>query len=218
MPRRTNAQAISELIWDRYLQHRDLDQLKDDLQTDPFYIPPTDAEESLLMCAIESCDLSAVTMLLSLGESANLPAPAGFTFLHQAVDRISHDPDQPKHQSALAILTALLEAKANPNVQGMDGTPLHRAAVRGNVAAAKILVAHGANIEAKTRTDGELTPLMVAALMGQVDMVRFLLNVGANRLALSGASLIDPPNLSLKQLLSRWDVSNKAKILGFLET
>jgi ankyrin repeat protein len=217
MSPRSNAEAISNLIWDRYLKHRDPRQFQDDLLTDPFYIPPSDASETLLMRAIEDSDLPAVELLLAMGHSPNLPAADGFTFLHQAVDAVSQARTEPKQQSGLAILTALLAAKADPDGQGMDGTPPHRAAAHGIIEAAAILIKYGANIEARTLTDGELTPLMMAAVMGQVNMVRFLLTAGANRLAVSGASLTEPPNLSLKQLLTRLDVSHKAEILELLE-
>ena len=71
-------------IWDKYLEHRNLDLLKEDILTDPWYQPPTDAGESLLMRAVQETDLGAVQLLLSMGESPLLPASDGFTFLHEA--------------------------------------------------------------------------------------------------------------------------------------
>ena len=62
-----------------------------------------------------------------------------------------------------------------------DGTPLHRAAGTGVIDAVRILLAHGANLDARMLVDSELTPLMHAVLMQQPQMVRFLLDAGANR-------------------------------------
>lgn len=201
--------AFLDPVWDMYREHRDLDLLKEEILTYPWYEAPQNAGESLLMRAVETSDLGAVLLLLSMGESPLLPANDGFTFLHQAVDQVSsvglglkRDSVDlgPIREVALAILTALLHSGADPNVLGADGTALHRAAGSGVVESARILLSYGANIEARMLVDGELTPLMHAALMDEPQMVRFLLDHGADRRAISGESLTHPP-MSLKQLL-----------------
>lgn len=211
-------------IWDSYVAHRNLNTLREEILSYPWYEAPKTADESLLMGAVEENDLGAVRLLLSMGEDPQLPASDGFTFLHQAVDEIfnsvkeptDHSLENTKHDTALAILTTLLEAGANPNVQGADGTPLHRAAGSGVIESAQILLAHGADIEARMLVDGELTPLMHAALSGQTQMVRVLLDAGADRSAMSRTSLTDPP-MTLRELLKKSDVADVDKIVAMLD-
>jgi ankyrin repeat protein len=65
------------------------------------------------------------------------------------------------------------------NVRHELATPLHRAALNGQIEAAGWLLDHGANLEAR---DGEFhaTPLVWANERGHVEMVRFLLQRGAS--------------------------------------
>lgn len=217
--------AYLQPIWDNYLTHRNLELLRQDILSYPWYETPKTADESLLMRAVEHTDVGAVRLLLSMGESAKLPASHGITLLHQAVDQVSDvgaglqansAESEPNRDAALAVLTALLDGGADPNVQGMDGTPLHRAAGSGVVECARILLAYGADIESRTLVDGKLTPLMHAALMGQPQMVRFLIDSGANRSATSHSSLTDPP-MTLRELLKKRKVANVDEILTILE-
>ena len=217
--------AYLKPIWDSYVEHRNLELLREDILSDPWYEAPKTADESLLMRAVERNDVGAVRLLLTLCESAQLPALAGFTLLHQAVDEVSDvgsgrkadcAESHPHRDTALAVLTALLDGGADPNVQGMDGTPLHRAAGWGDVDAARILLAYGADIESRMLVDGELTPLLHAALMGQPHMARFLMDSGANRSVMSRSSLTDPP-MTLWELLKRWKVAHVDEILALLD-
>jgi len=59
-------------------------------------------------------------------------------------------------------------------------TPLHAAAMQGNVVLAEVLLAHGADINAIDPTTGR-TPLHLAACHGHQQMTRYLLARGANR-------------------------------------
>ncbi len=217
--------AYLKPIWDHYVEHRNLELLREDILSDPWYEAPKTADESLLMRAVERSDVGAVRLLLSMGESPQLPASDGFTLLHQAVDEVSvvgsgrkadRAESNPHRDTALAVLTALLDGGADPNVQGMDGTPLHRAAGWGDVESARILLAYGADIESRMLVDGELTPLLHAALMGQPQMVRFLMDSGANRSAMSHPSLTGPP-MTLRELLKRWKVAHVDEILAILD-
>ncbi|EGB11361.1 hypothetical protein AURANDRAFT_16302, partial [Aureococcus anophagefferens] len=63
-------------------------------------------------------------------------------------------------QGFTACLHVLLRAGADVNAQGYDGlTALHQACHSGNVDAAKLIIAAGANLEARTRSRQGTTPL-----------------------------------------------------------
>lgn len=216
--------AYLKPIWDKYLEDRDLDSLRDDILTYPWYETPKIADESLLMRAVETSDIGATEMLLSLGENPLLPAPDGFSFLHEAVDNVGFagmghkrecDEIGPRREAALEVLKALLEAGADPNVMGASGTPLIRAAGSGVVESARMLLSYGADIEARMLVDGELTALMFAALMGHLQMVRFLLDSGAERTAMSSVSLTDPP-MTLNEIVKSRKAGNVEEILARL--
>lgn len=77
---------------------------------------------------------------------------------------------------------ALLAAGADVNAtsrESMKVTPLQSAAAAREVAIARVLIAHGANVNAR---DGEskFTPLHEAAATGQIDLATLLLDQGAD--------------------------------------
>lgn len=75
-------------------------------------------------------------------------------------------------------LATLLEAGADPNAQSSPGRPvLYLATVRGNAEAAKLLIDHGADVQAET-VDGAI--LVKAAVEGQREIVEMLLDDGAD--------------------------------------
>ncbi len=83
----------------------------------------------------------------------------------------------------LKTLARLLAAGANPNARNKGGdSPLGFAAERGRLAEARLLVAHGADIQAPDGGVFAFTPLIAAAREGQVDLVDWLLGNGANAL------------------------------------
>jgi len=70
----------------------------------------------------------------------------------------------------------LLKQKVDVNApQGDGSTALHWAAYRDDLDTAKLLVAAGADVKAKTRV-GDLTPLLVAAKNGSAVMIQLLLD------------------------------------------
>eukprot|EP01117_Protostelium_nocturnum_P005997 TRINITY_DN2159_c0_g1_i1.p1 TRINITY_DN2159_c0_g1~~TRINITY_DN2159_c0_g1_i1.p1 ORF type:complete len:775 (+),score=217.47 TRINITY_DN2159_c0_g1_i1:271-2595(+) len=63
-------------------------------------------------------------------------------------------------------------------LDGNKSTPLHHAAYRGHLDCAKVLLSHGANVDA---TDKDMcTPLHNASYMGKKEMIALLLEKGAN--------------------------------------
>jgi ankyrin repeat protein len=69
-------------------------------------------------------------------------------------------------------------------------TPLHYAAASGDVDIARMLLAHGARIDAQSPpASGKYTPLMMAAREGHQDSAEFLLAQGADPLLKNGEGL-----------------------------
>ncbi len=88
------------------------------------------------------------------------------------------------HDSVLSNDSAALEALLDGGsmVDESDfllGTALHRAAVDNNVESAKILIAHGADVEAVSEMQGS-RPLHLAADTNSIKVLRLLIQVGAD--------------------------------------
>jgi ankyrin repeat protein len=78
------------------------------------------------------------------------------------------------------MITALLDAGANPNAAQMSGlTPLMIAAGTGNVNVVKALLAHGADVNRAT-TEARATALMWAVAQGHSEVVKTLLETSAD--------------------------------------
>lgn len=78
------------------------------------------------------------------------------------------------------VMTILLEAGANPNLPGGDESkmPLHDAAERGAIEAARLLIQYGADVNARTGSYGQ-PAIHLAARKGKTEMVAFLREMGA---------------------------------------
>src|SRR5262249_22264452 len=79
-------------------------------------------------------------------------------------------------ETVLALLNGGAEVNATDN-SGM--TPLHGAAMIGNVDVGRILLDKGADVNRQTLAG--YTPLHIAAISGKTEFVQFLLDKGANR-------------------------------------
>ncbi len=83
-------------------------------------------------------------------------------------------------ERSAAILEKLIAAGVSANATGPYGeTALHTCAHSGKVEAAKVLIAHGASLDAGDSWRGQ-TPLMWAAAEGHPDMMRALIEAGAD--------------------------------------
>ncbi len=153
-----------------------------------------------LVAAAEMRDTRAVYSLLADGAAVDAPAPDGTTALHWAVhhdDRdmvraliaAGADVDAANRYGATALLLActngsapvveaLLLAGAEPNRFAAGETPLMTAARTGSVDAARLLLAHGADLHLTEELRGQ-TALMSAAAGRHAGMVRLLVEHGA---------------------------------------
>lgn len=131
--------------------------------------------ESVLHMAIGWWRNSMLPLLIRYGADVNAAGtnPAGQAALHIAAQDGNEDG-----------LRELIRAGADVYARYPDGdTALHVAVKQGRVGAVSVLLDHGMGINTKARTSGnkthETTPLFMAAICNQQDMVRFLLDKGA---------------------------------------
>ena len=80
-----------------------------------------------------------------------------------------------ERQDGLVVAALLLERGADIQQRGInDHTPLHYAATAGDTAAVDLLLAGGADPNARTRIDDYATPLAEAEYLGLSAMARHL--------------------------------------------
>lgn len=155
-----------------------------------------------IVAAAEAGDRAAALSLIEAGEDVNARAADGTTALIWAVHRgdlelvqkliaagadvaAANDFGATAMTEAavlgdVGILTALLDAGADPNSPNADGqTALLVIAGTDNLAAAELLIDRGADVNAVESWRGQ-TPLMWAVIEGRVDMVRLLVEHGAD--------------------------------------
>jgi ankyrin repeat protein len=153
--------------------------------------------------AVQMDDASTVRNLLAAGMNPNQPNPAGgepalviavregsMRVLQVLLDTPAIQVDAP----AMNGNTALMMAAFKRNRQAAEAligrgaavnrpgwTPLHYAAASGDEDVAKLLIKHGAKVDAASPpASGSFTPLMMAAREGQPDIAVFLIGQGAN--------------------------------------
>lgn len=150
----------------------------------------------LIFAALKN-DSTVVKRLLAAGANANDGIPDGTKVLTIAESKRGH-----------AAALALLDGGADPNVSDKDKkTPLHMAAEAGALDLVKKLIAKGAKVDARTGpgkeeeyrpASGEQTPLLLAARNNHVDVMRALIEAGADPKlkGQDGASLLLAASLS----------------------
>ena len=157
---------------------------------------------SPLMAAVARGNRGAVEILLAAGAAVEAVDRDGYRALHFAAMTgesalisvliragAAVEPRAERGDTALGLaaaqsqvdaVLALLSAGADPDAPGRDGLPpLHRAAMAGGTGAALALLSNGADVNLADEASGN-TALMLAANRGFVDLVRLLLDQGAD--------------------------------------
>lgn len=184
----------------------DRDRVEEELQKgNAVDLPEEKKGSTAVMFAAERGFAEIVERLVAKGADINLRNKYGFTALHAAASN-NHaavvkfllekgaqvDPQDELGQTPLYFAAErghlepvrLLVAKgADVNKLAKKGwTPLYAATSGNFVEIAKVLLEHGATVNIKT-SEGTHSPLLIAACNKNPDMVRLLLNAGADRSA-----------------------------------
>jgi len=135
---------------------------------DPAATNPDD--HTALQLAARKGNLEVMEALLDSGISVDGSNPLGTTALHS----VALTPQ-------IAAAEFLLKRGANPNARGGDAqTPLHVTAFSFQAAGemAGLLIDHGARLNARNKY--RATPLLLAAIQGNLPVIRVLLERGAD--------------------------------------
>lgn len=159
--------------------HLPLHELQALLQQKPTLATASDSGRSLLAAAALAWDLPRVQMLLEYGADVHVKDNLGHDPLYRAAGALAPE----RASEGRAVVALLLQNGAEVNGRSGPGqmTALHMAARRGTVPIAEVLLASGAEIEAKD-IKGE-TPLRRAVNCGQEGVVRLLLTHNADPLS-----------------------------------
>lgn len=185
---------------DEFLQavtQGEVEKVKEMLKTDPGLAQATDSRGvSTILKAAYFGQKEVVEVLLATGLELNIFEAAATGQTERVRALIKKDPSLTNAFSpdgfmplGLAVffghretVETLLGAGAEVNTasrESMKVTPLHSAAAARQVEIARVLIAHGANVNA-TQAESEFTPLHEAALNGDLEFARLLLEHGAN--------------------------------------
>jgi hypothetical protein len=146
-------------------------------KVDPNEVNPIGGEPALVLAVREGSMQVFDALLRYPGTNVDAPAMNGNTALMMAAF---------KHNKPAA--EALIAKGAAVNRPGW--TPLHYAAASGDDDIARLLLAHGAKVDAQSPpASGKYTPLMMAAREGHQDSALFLLGQGADPLLKNGEGL-----------------------------
>lgn len=162
----------------------------------------TDAQVASLTKAVKFDDVSEVKTLLSNGMSPNQKDPKGMPMLMVAMQEKSAKTmdylinakginleapnvtgETPLMFAALygylpEVKTLVIDKQVDVNMPKHQWGPLHYACTNGHLSVAEFLIARGAQVDALSPSD--TTPLMMAIRAGNIQLVRLLLENGAD--------------------------------------
>jgi ankyrin repeat protein len=134
-----------------------------------------------LFCAIKGGNTNLVELLLRAGANPNLPGRLDYQITRLDYDITRRDQistliplELAIEQNRAEIVKMLLQAKANPNGKSFSGTPLVVAVFRGDHELMKLLLANGADVNARRPSDGE-TVLHLAVQTDNRELIELLL-------------------------------------------
>ncbi len=146
-------------------------------KVDPNQPNPVGGEPALVLAVREGAMQVVDALLRNPGTQVDAPALNGNTALMMAAYK--------RNKPAAEALIAKGAAVNRPG-----WTPLHYAAASGDSDIARLLLAHGARIDAQSPpASGKFTPLMMAAREGHEDTAVFLLGQGADPQLKNGEGL-----------------------------
>ncbi|MBD2302569.1 ankyrin repeat domain-containing protein [Nostoc sp. FACHB-87] len=120
----------------------------------------------LLLNAVQSNDIQRVKELVS---NYQITPDNAYQSLIEAVDK-----------ELLEIVRLFVKAGLDVNFELLDGIPLERAVMTGNLPIVKVLLEGGADVNYPLKSDDNYTPLFSAACNGNIDMVKLLVEAGAD--------------------------------------
>jgi uncharacterized protein len=134
---------------------RDLPQVERALASDPALATLRDEQGTpILHHAAEALAPETVALLLERGASVTEQDDNGETALHRVADMRPRD-----LEAAARMATLLIDRGADPNARNWDEvTPLHQGVRRRNIGVVEVLLARGAEVDARDRGRGS-TPL-----------------------------------------------------------
>lgn len=161
--------------------------------------------------------IETVKYLLNKGANKELKTSDGYTPLDFAKEK--------EHTEIISILTnwktknnkSPLYDSTNDNYSSSkdnNDSPLHDAALEGNLDTVKKLIANGLDLNAKNKFG--ITPLHYASIAGHLEIVKYLLSNGANNIkSNSGKTPLDfardKEHVDIVSALTTWKLSNTTK-------
>ncbi|KAK0724120.1 ankyrin repeat-containing domain protein [Lasiosphaeris hirsuta] len=142
-------------------------------------------QEAMTNAGPTACAAGIVVKYFIMGRACDVEMAREFP-IYQYLDEAEFSP---LHQVVMGLLhvgdlgAALRQERyaADVNARNVHGLcPLEMAVMRGDVAAARVLIRAGADVDGRDEAGSRVTPLLRACLLGRYDMAKFLLSVGAD--------------------------------------